>query len=237
MFEGSEGNLQLRRSMVDKYLEYLVSIAAGADLRYYYPAHEDLRVLLSGGFAVRTDFTSFIDLSRSDAELLSSMRRSYPSAIKKARRGISVTSFSPESEAAIEEWLALYRIVSTRGNALPSNATENLTKKLFCMGKLRLFGVIQEGCLASAVLISTVQTQAYYWQSATHPEFDRKEPYSHLILWEAVQELRNLGVERLEIGPLQFGADGLSDKEAAISFFKSGLGGTVELWTTLSKTA
>lgn len=239
------GNIRSKRRLIEAYLGHLQSIAKNIGIRLDPLLGQDtvdLRPWFKQNFSVDLSYTTLVDLRIDDASLLKGMRGSYPGCIREVQKTNPIKCYSALTAGgpdAFERWLALYRIVTGRANATPTQAAEDAWRAMFKAGKLDLIVIEQETAIVSGVLVCVIGAHAYYGQSATHPTHEKTAPFSHALIWTGMQRARDRGARMFEMGPVHFGSDTLnrSEKEMSISFFKMGFGGQVVPWLTLSKEA
>lgn len=170
------------------------------------------------------DLTLQLDLSISDEELLSQMRKNHRSSIKKCETlGITVEKTSDPSE--IKSFYDHQLYLAEKHGFVPFNY-EFLYEQFKSFSQddqVLLFHSYQEGkLLASAFIIFYNFEAVYHYGIST--EDNAKLPGSYACQWAAIQEAKSRGFKRYNfwgIAP----EDAVNHRFAGVTMFKRGFGG------------
>lgn len=190
------------------------------------------KIFLENGFDVSVLYTTIIDLIEDKSLLWSRVRKSYKSLINKVEKNFNIQIFNDyyKEKEFFEDWKGLYDTVTIRGNAVVSYELWNKMKSMYKNKKTFFVGIYDEYNLISCVELGVHDKNIYYLHSATHPKYEGTYSFTHALLWTVIKNAKELGYEKMEIGPVFF--PGLSnhqasEKELAISNFKLGMGGKI----------
>jgi hypothetical protein len=172
--------------------------------------------------AVQWD-THVVDLSRSEAELWSDLRRSYHSLINKARRTYKLCTFGGGVEAMwpIERARAIH--VTKAGRETRPSSTWSMMGRWMRDGH-GVLAMAQDDAGASGYAYAIrYKDWSYYASGASYAP-----NLQHALVWELIRTLRNDGRTRyFEVG---WGPrEGDTEKDLGIATFKAGFGG--RRWT------
>ncbi len=164
------------------------------------------KFLLQKGLAARPYFTQIIDLTKTEEELYSDLRKSYKQLARQGepyRGNLSLYDFRKLHIAVcgyetrtIKTWDIQYEMM------------KNHEAFLIC----EKFGDIRSGSF-----FMYNDYVCYYGVSASLPQVN-----THPVIWRAIQTARNLGCKTLEMGEQIFSGN---EKLVNISKFKAGFGG------------
>jgi hypothetical protein len=196
--------------------------------------NEIISSILRNDFSTNMFYTSIIDLTLDYSELWANLRKRYHSFINKFKNKNSEYTFilvdSLNSDSFINDWIELYSTLLSRSKKsinINLNYIANDLKNNF--GKLYL--LYKNKKLISGVNINHTKEFAYYSAAGIHPEYEGHDYFSHFLMWEAIVDLKNMGIKKLEIGPLFFNNVhnfyNHSEKELSITQFKLGFGGSI----------
>ena len=153
-----------------------------------------------------------LDLRQSETALHAGVRKSYRHLINRGRRRWIIEEIQgPQGEA----FHALWTLANGRRRAL---AAEALMTDWLKQGHALLFGA-REGDEWQAFLYAILYKQGAYFASA--PSLTRGA--MHALQWTAILALKARGVTQYELGWQARPGD--TEKDRAISFFKTGFGG------------
>ncbi|MEX2033081.1 MAG: peptidoglycan bridge formation glycyltransferase FemA/FemB family protein [Candidatus Colwellbacteria bacterium] len=173
---------------------------------------------------LHAELTSQLDITKSEEEILTGMRKTTRYEIKKAiSAGVEIkTSSDPK---LIKKFYEIQLQTAGRQGFTPFNY--KFIREQFRVfadaGKALLYSAEMEGkLLAQAVIIFYRQEAVYHYGART--EEGRKYPGAYLIQWEAIKEAKRRGMKRYNF----WGVSDPKNKKHrfyGISIFKRGFGG------------
>lgn len=161
-----------------------------------------------------------LDLSLSEDELLSGMRKTTRYEIKSAiKQGVEV--FSTTNPVHLKEFFALYEQTSTRHGFVPHVGIREEFELFAKKHQAVLYLGKAEGKTLSAAIILYYGNQAIYHHGASVPS---KIPASYAVQWEAIREAKKRGMNVYNFWGI---APENSPKHPwrGITLFKKGFGG------------
>lgn len=187
------------------------------------------RIFSSSGFVnapmhLHAELTSQLDITRTEEELLSRMRKSTRYEIKKANSlGIRIDSTKDSSE--IKSFYDLHVLTSKRQGFVPF--THKFLNGQFSVfseaGKALLYSAtLDRKLLAQAIIIFYGNEAVYHYGAST--DEGRKYPGAYLVQWEAIKEAKKRKMQRFNfwgVSPL----DNPNHRFYGLSLFKRGFGG------------
>lgn len=174
---------------------------------------------------LHAELTSQLDITRTEEELLSGMRKSTRYEIRKAlNTGIKVTGTT--DERFIRFFYDLQCQTARRQHFIPfSYEFLHRQFQVFAGNKLAILysAHINTTLLAQAFIIFYGQEAVYHY-GAGSPE-GRTFPGAYLIQWTAIKEARKMGISRYNFWGVAPESD-MYHRFAGLSVFKRGFGGT-----------
>lgn len=174
---------------------------------------------------LHAELTHMLDVTQTDEQLMSAMRKGTKYEVKKATKiGIKVTS--SQNAAGIQEFYDLQLDTARRQNFVPfSYRFFNEQFQVFtATNNALLYKAEYEGKLLAEAFIIFYGSEAVYHYGVSTPE-GRNYPGAYAILWEAAREARHRGMQRFNfwgVAP----HDQPQHRFAGVSVFKRGFGGT-----------
>ena len=187
-----------------------------------------MQMFLEKGAVCRgINFECFVDLSLSEQDILSGIRRTNKYEIKKAYRLwnhaiITKCDGRKKVEECFEQFRELHREVS--GKITRSERTWNIQKEAVLNTKDFLVMLYNsEYRLIGGALFSTTGSACSYSVGAYRREL-YDQPVSHISQWLAIKHMKASGMRRYYIGTRAYAGDWNhpDEKEIAIGFFKEG---------------
>ena len=185
------------------------------------------RVLLSSGASVSLEFSAEADLSLTEEQLWTSLRKSFRPLINKGRRDlrIEVVDESTPDRCRFDVYRDLHREVA--GRVTRPSESWDVMFEMVAQGRAQLLLAHLEGRPVAATYFVRFGRLALYASGAYVRDLG-KFPVSHWPLYASMLEARRSGVERLVLGTvLQEAGLGPSAKEQSIAVFKRGFATTV----------
>jgi len=169
-------------------------------------------------------FTSQLDITKSEDELLTNMRKATRYEIRKALKlGIKIISTSDPS--AIKNFYNLQLLTAKRQNFVPFSYKFLLEQfKVFSEeNKVILYSAtFKNKLLAQAFIIFYGQEAVYHYGASTID--GRKYPGAYLIQWEAIKEAKKRGMKRYNFWGV-VSENQTKHRFYGVSIFKRGFGG------------
>ncbi|MEI6300061.1 MAG: FemAB family protein [Betaproteobacteria bacterium] len=165
----------------------------------------------------------FVDLSLDLTAIKHRFRKSYKSLITSGRKDFQVGLLNREGdESTWQEFRALH--LAAAGRMTRSEESWNLQYLALLSGAVFLVYLRDHaGRLVGGALFNTSRDEGYYFVGAYDRDlFDK--PIGHLIQYEAIVEMKRLGLRWYHIGARPFPAEQpqLTEKQAAIVHFQDG---------------
>lgn len=148
---------------------------------------------------LHAELTHQLDLTESEVELLSSMRKSTRYEIKRGQKlGIKVSSSTDQGQ--IEDFYRLQLKTAKRHGFVPFSL--NFLAKQFEVfsrdGQAMLYSAsLKDKLLTQAIIIVYGHEADYHYAAST--EANRKYPGSYLLQWEAIKEAKRRGMSRYNL--------------------------------------
>lgn len=191
-----------------------------------------IKELLADGFVPNMFYTTIVDLHMNEELLWQRERASARSLINSVKnnpkyRLIVVTSDNVANY--LSDWADLYRQLVMRGGVTLSDDVFATVSQSISNNHTYIYLLYNENQLISGAQIDVGDDFAYYSAAGIKPEFESSGSYMHYLLWNAILDLKQKNLSKLEIGPaffrdmINFYAP--SEKELSISHFKLGVGG------------
>jgi hypothetical protein len=223
------GKPQSEKSLIDDYIDHLDTSCSSVAVRID-PQEKVvplvLKRLLQVGFKTSHHFTTIVRLGLPEC-IWAKLRKRYKSLINSVLKTWTVKISALFEPTFYRDWKTLYSICTSRGNATPNEATFAALECLHKQGIAFLYVFYANETMVSGIEILVSGGKAFYLHSATHPDYEKKEPFTHALMWSAILDLSKQGVNSLEIGPIEDGYPyvGSKSKKTQISEFKVGMGG------------
>jgi lipid II:glycine glycyltransferase (peptidoglycan interpeptide bridge formation enzyme) len=173
---------------------------------------------------LHAELSNVLDISKSEEELLSQMRKTTRYEIRKAEReGIKIVRSM--DERLIRDFYELQLVTAKRQKFVPFSYDFFLEQfKIFFTARNGLIytAYLEDKVLAQAFIIFYGQEAVYHYGAST--DEGRKHPGAYLIQWEAIKEARRRGMKRYNFW-------GVAPEEErdhrfyGVSVFKRGFGG------------
>ena len=193
-------------------------------------SEENLQILEGMGFKkspmhLAAEHTVMIDLSKTEEELLSNMRRQTRYEVRRAEKvGISVVR--DDSEAIFKEFQACQAETAKRQNFVPPSIKTLLAEREAFNDNATIYKAISaEGEPVAYGLIIGSGREADYYEAAS-TLLNRKLPGAYALLWQAMKDLRAAGYERFNLWGIA-PAGQPNHRYAGVTTFKTGFGGEV----------
>jgi hypothetical protein len=206
------------RDRVDEIRVALPHHAGSRPVTDLYPYHP-LREL---GFTETSNLTLVLDLDRDADALWKAVDSGCRNMVRRAEKAGAEAVRIDERRTWIEDAYAVNReTFAERGvSAFTRETLELIWDRFVAAGHAHVFGARHEGrWISFALTVGTPQVQ-YYWMGFSR----RPRPLpgsSNLVLWRALDDLRQRGVKVFELGSLDFGDPNME----AVSRFKQSFGG------------
>lgn len=197
----------------EKLISGLPKIVKGLDLRLA-PMH------------LHAQNTVILDLTKSEDELLMDMRRQTRYEVRRSEKlGLKVIEDS--SEEMFKEFHKIQLETAKRQGFIPPNEKELFAEReSFSPDNIKLYRVETEtGKPVAYGLILIYGKEAEYFEAAS-TELNRKLPGAYALLWHAIKELKQQGIERFNLwGIAPPGVE--HHRYSGVTTFKTGFGGRV----------
>jgi hypothetical protein len=175
--------------------------------------------------------TSYVDLTQTENQIWTSLRKSYKSLINNGKKKFDVVIVDKENaDFDIHE---LYRELHHKaaGRVTRSKETWDLQFDMLTDDNAILIGLKDGDRFVAFSYFFHQNGTIYYGSSSEDPDYETIIPLEHNIIWHAIIYYKNRGFKYLEIGHQQFGQqifDHPSTKEINLAFFKRGFGGNIK---------
>jgi lipid II:glycine glycyltransferase (peptidoglycan interpeptide bridge formation enzyme) len=174
---------------------------------------------------LHAEHTVMIDLSKSEEELLESMRRQTRYEVRRAEKLGLQTAFS-DSAASYDEFYALQAATAKRQGFIPPSRKLLLAEREVFADEIRLYSAkTAEGETVAMGLIIFSGEEAGYFEAASS-NLARKLPGAYALQWQVIKDLKALGVKRYNL----FGIappNAKNHRFSGVTTFKTGFGGEV----------
>ena len=173
---------------------------------------------------LHAEHTIMIDLTQSEADLLAGMRRQTRYEVRRAeKQGIVVEKLS--SEAIYREFQAVQAETAKRQGFIPPDLETLLAERAAFGEKAWIYRAVLGGLPVAYGLILVCGREAEYFEAAS-TDLNRKHPGSTAILWQAMRDLKAMGLERFNLWGIA--PEGQPEhRYAGVTTFKKGFGGEV----------
>ena len=173
---------------------------------------------------LHAEHTIMIDLTQSEADLLAGMRRQTRYEVRRAeKQGIVVEKLS--SEAIYREFQAVQAETAKRQGFIPPDLETLLAERAAFGEHAWIYRAVLGGLPVAYGLILVCGREAEYFEAAS-TDLNRKHPGSTAILWQAMRDLKAMGLERFNLWGIA--PEGQPEhRYAGVTTFKKGFGGEV----------
>lgn len=171
------------------------------------------------------EHTVMIDLTASEEEMLSRMRRQTRYEVRRADKlGIKVEK--DNSEAIFKEFHKVQAETAKRQNFVPPSLKMLMAEREAFGKNIHIYvAKSSEGKpIAYGMIISDGKEGAYYEAAST--ELNRKLPGAYAVIWQAMKDLKKAGVERFNLWGIAPPGQP-RHRYAGVTTFKTGFGGEV----------
>lgn len=183
---------------------------------------------------LRYKFNCLIDLEKTEQDLKKEIRKSYRSLINWGQKNLEFSLLNRDNfcDNTYNEFMKFRELhFSCAGRRTRSLETWDMQYK--CIEEGTIFAVFGywDGQMVTGGLFNISDDYVYYANSASNRDlFDK--PMFHSVMWKAIQYSKAYGATLFDVGEIYFGCKSVSseksEKELAISKFKSGFGGQIK---------
>ena len=173
-------------------------------------------------FHLHAEHTNILDLTRSEDELLTGMRRQTRYEVRQAdKKGVTVSWRS--DEAAIDEFFAAQADTAKRQGFIPPSR-DFLAAQVAAFGEnARIYRAEKDGVLLNLALVLFSGEEADYFEAASTPE-SRQYPGAYAVQWQAIRDAKAMGKTRYNFWGIAY-SDDPNHRFAGVTTFKRGFGG------------
>jgi len=193
-----------------------------------------LKLLLLRGYNTQLTFTSLLLLDIDLAVIWSNLRKSFKSLINKEIKNTTTKFYdwSSSEDFLFVDWISLYGDAVKRGSKELSKESISIMQNTIKNDKGFITLCYEDNQLLGAILFNYHTGIAYYSAAANTPlvESSKERNIGHLLMWQGIKKLKEIGCHTLEIGPLDFENQPCSisnPKLLNITNFKLGFGGDI----------
>ncbi len=193
-------------------------------------SEENLAILNSLGLKkspmhLHAEHTVMLDLTKSTDELLADMRRQTRYEVRRAGKLGMTVKYSTDTDI-FQEFHQVQLQTAERQHFVPPNLKMLLAEhKAFGTNARMYVARTIEGQAAAYGLILVSGAEAEYFEAAS-TEFNQKLPGAYALLWQAMQDLKEDGVQRFNLWGIA--PPGQTEhRYAGVTIFKKGFGGEV----------
>lgn len=191
---------------------------------------ENLRILADLGLKkspmhLAAEHTVIVDLTKSEEELLSNMRRQTRYEVRRAsKQGIIVEKNN--SEETFKEFRRVQAETAKRQSFVPPNLKTLLAEREALGDKITIYTAkTADGRpIAYGMIIKDGEEGDYYEAAST--DLHRKMPGAYALLWQAMRDLKNEGYKRFNLWGIAPPGQP-NHRYAGVTTFKTGFGGEV----------
>lgn len=171
---------------------------------------------------LHAEHTNILDITASEDELLSGMRRQTRYEVRRADKQGVVVSWASNA-AAIEEFYTVQADTARRQGFIPPSRAF-LDAQLAAFGNdLRVYRAEKDGQLLTLALVIFYGNEADYHEGASTPE-GRSQPGAYAIQWQAIRDAKARGIVRYNFWGIAYTNDP-KHRYAGVTTFKRGFGG------------
>lgn len=171
------------------------------------------------------EHTVMIDLTKSEEDLLSAMRRQTRYEVRRAEKlGIKVTKSN--SEEVFREFHAVQVETAKRQNFVPPDLNTLMAEREAFGDNIEIYvASTKEGEKIAYGLIIRAGMEGDYYEAAS-TLLNRKLPGAYALLWQAMRGLKQEGYERFNLWGIA-PANQPNHRYAGVTTFKTGFGGEI----------
>lgn len=191
---------------------------------------ENLQILADLGLKkspmhLAAEHTVIVDLTKSEEELLSNMRRQTRYEVRRAsKQGIVVEKNN--SEETFKEFRRVQAETAKRQGFVPPNLKTLLAEREALGDKITIYTAKTANGrpIAYGMIIKDGEEGDYYEAAST--DLHRKMPGAYALLWQAMRDLKNEGYKRFNLWGIAPPGQP-NHRYAGVTTFKTGFGGEV----------
>ena len=185
-----------------------------------------LILLKKKNFKVKQNFSMFINLREKTENLRKNLRKSYKSLINKEKKKNKILFSNQKifNEKHFNDWINLYNSALLRGGKKLDVESIKIKEKALKNNDVLISLAYDEKNLLGGMTFNINKYYASYSAAANNTiiEKDRSRGVGHLLLWEAILELKRSKHSFLDLG--SFGENIQNEKLKNINKFKRGFG-------------
>lgn len=171
------------------------------------------------------EHTVMIDLSRTEEEMLSSMRRQTRYEVRRSEK-LGILVEKSNSEEIFKEFHRVQTETARRQNFVPPDLRTLMAEREAFSENIMIYKATTEAGEAVAYgLIIRGGKEADYYEAAS-TELNHKLPGAYALLWQAMKDLKTAGDERFNLWGIA-PAGQPNHRYAGVTTFKTGFGGEV----------
>ena len=189
---------------------------------------ENLKLLENVGLKkspmhLAAEHTVIIDLTKSEDELLSNMRRQTRYEVRRATKlGIDVTK--SRTEETFKDFHKIQVETAKRQNFIPPNIKTLMAEREALDSDIYIAKTPEGQIIAYGLIIKDGKEAEYYEAASTL--LNRKLPGAYALLWQAMKDLKAAGYERFNLWGIA-PAGQPNHRYAGVTTFKTGFGGEI----------
>lgn len=190
---------------------------------------ENMRLLASLGLKkspmhLAAEHTVMVDLTRTEEEMLASMRRQTRYEVRRADKlGLKVEKSN--SEEIFKEFHKIQVETARRQNFVPPDLKTLMAEREAFGDNIMIYKVTSDRQAVAYGLIIRGGKEADYYEAAS-TELNHKLPGAYALLWQAMKDLKVAGYERFNLWGIA-PAGQPNHRYAGVTTFKTGFGGKV----------
>ena len=168
------------------------------------------------------EHTNIIDLRPDQETLLANMRQQTRYEVRRVEKHGVRVSWSSGVDA-VESFHQLQSSTASRQQFIPPSRQYLMACHKRLGDKLRVYRAEKDGNLLNLALVVTYGHEADYFEAASTDEA-RKEPGAYGIIWQAMSDAKDSGIERFNLWGIASNDDP-NHRYAGVTTFKRGFGG------------
>lgn len=191
-------------------------------------SHTGMFEPLKYGFKYKVENSIFLELSKTEEELLSEVSKYHRRHIKRGiKRGMDIITYNNDCDVfatnkAFDSYVELHRSMT---HVPRSIKTYEEMRSIINLGGAALFVCFHEKQPLSYLLCGQFAGKlAFGWSQCNVKQFEKEFSPRHLLEWSAILHSKNEGFSFYELGERYFG-EKYTKKELSISIFKERFGG------------
>lgn len=189
----------------------------------------DETLLIKNGYTDISNFTSVLDLSLDEQQILINMSKGHKSEIKKALKydfTVNVYNANGLTRSKFMEFQDSY--FQAAGKVTRPQQAFDILEQIVYLGNAFLLESVENDKTTGYVYIIHFKNYAYYAMSCRlHSNIEMVNP-GHSLIWHAITYLKSIGIRYFELGEQYFSPNiyyPIDKKAISISLFKRGFGG------------